>query len=107
MLSDGHNQSQIESQPDGTQWQVMSSPPRYDIAIDRAEGRPVVRSVKELHLHPALEMLGWAGLVEEFNDAVRSATHSIHDPILIATDGTILAGFGRWRLAVFEQRSEI
>jgi hypothetical protein len=67
----------------------------------------VVRSIRELHLHPALEKLGWAGLVEEFNDAVRPATHSIHDPILIAADGTILAGFGCWRLAVFEQRSEI
>ena len=29
------------------------------------------------------------------------------EPILIATDGTILAGFGRWRLAVFEGRHEI
>lgn len=76
-------------------------------AINRASGRPVVRSLTELHLHPALEKLGWAGLVEEFNDALRPATHSIYDPILIATDGTILAGFGRWRLAVFEQRFEI
>ena len=75
--------------------------------INRAEGRPVVLSIRELHLHPALEKLGWAGLVEEFNDAVRPTIRSIHDPILIATDGTILAGFGRWRLAVFEQRSEI
>lgn len=75
--------------------------------MNRAEGRPVVRSLKELHLHPALEKLGWDGLVEEFNDAVRPAIHSIHDPILIATDGTILAGFGRWRLALFEQMPEI
>jgi hypothetical protein len=75
--------------------------------INRAEGRPVVRSIRELRLHPALEKLGWAGLVEEFNVAVRPAIRSIHGPILIATDGTILAGFGRWRLAVFEQRSEI
>jgi hypothetical protein len=76
-------------------------------AINRAEGCPVVRSLKELHLHPALERLGWAGLVEEFDDAARSASHSLHDPILIATDGTILAGFGRWQLAVFQQMPEI
>jgi hypothetical protein len=76
-------------------------------AINRAEGCPVSRSPKELHLHPALEELGWAGTVEEFNEAAGPAIHSIQDPILIATDGTILAGFGRWRLAVFEQTPEI
>jgi hypothetical protein len=83
------------------------APPQPVAAINRAEGRPVVRSLKALHLHPALERLGWTGLVEKFNDAARSASHSINDPILIATDGTILAGFGRWRLAVFEQMPEI
>jgi hypothetical protein len=29
------------------------------------------------------------------------------EPILVATNGTILAGFGRWRLALFEGRQEI
>ena len=76
-------------------------------ATGRAEGRPIVRSPKDLHLHPALEKLGWAGLVDELNDAAGTARRPIHDPILIATDGTVLAGFGRWRLAVFEQVSEI
>jgi hypothetical protein len=60
-----------------------------------------------LHLHPALEKVGWVGLIDELNDAAGSAIHPIHDPILIATDGTVLAGFGRWRLAVFEQVPEI
>jgi len=60
-----------------------------------------------LHLHPALEKVGWAGLVDELNDAAGPTIHPIHDPILIATDGTVLAGFGRWRLAVFEQVPEI
>jgi hypothetical protein len=81
------------------------APPQPVATINRAEGRPVVRSLKELH--PALERIGWAGLVEEFNDAARPASHSMHDPLLIATGGTILAGFGRWRLAVFEQMPEI
>jgi hypothetical protein len=87
--------------------QNVLAPPQPVPAINRAEGRPVVRSLKELHLHPALERLGWAGLVEEFNDAFRPASHSIRDPILIATDGTILAGFGRWQLAMFERMPEI
>jgi hypothetical protein len=71
------------------------------------EGRPLLRSPNKLRLHPALERVGWTGLVEEFNDAARPASRSIHDPILIATDGMVLAGFGRWRLAVFEQIPEI
>jgi hypothetical protein len=44
---------------------------------------------------------------EGLNDAAGPAIHPISDPILIATDGTVLAGFGRWRLAVFEQVPEI
>jgi hypothetical protein len=79
----------------------------HTTALSRAEGRPVVRPPTELHLHPALENLGWAGLIQEFNNAANSAVPSMHDPILIARDGTVLAGFGRWRLAVFEQTPEI
>jgi hypothetical protein len=82
-------------------------PPQSIPAISWAEGRPAVRSPKDLHLHPALEAVRWAGLIDELNDAAGAAVHPIHDPILIATDGTVLAGFGRWRLAVFEQVSEI
>jgi hypothetical protein len=81
--------------------------PPHSAAIKRADGCPVVRSLQDLHLHPALENVGWAGLVGEFNDAARPASHSIHDPILITTDGTILAGFGRWQMAVFEQMPEM
>ena len=51
--------------------------------------------------------VGWTGLVEECNDAARSASRSIREPILITTDGTILVGFGRWQLAVLEQMPEI
>ena len=46
-------------------------------------------------------------VVEELNDAARSKDQSAAEPILITTNGTILAGFGRWRLAVFERRHEI
>jgi hypothetical protein len=58
-------------------------------------------------LHPALEELGWTGVVDEFNDAARLKDQAVPEPILITTNGTILAGFGRWRLAVFERRHEI
>ena len=81
--------------------------PLPNAATDRTGGRPIVRSPKDLHLHPALENLGWSGLLDELNDAAGTARRPIHDPILIATDGTVLTGFGRWRLAVFEQVPEI
>jgi hypothetical protein len=71
------------------------------------EGRPVVRSPQQLRLHSALEKLGWTGLIDEFNDAARLTNPSVTEPILITTSGTILAGFGRWRLALFERRNEI
>ena len=55
----------------------------------------------------ALEELGWIGVIDEFNDAARLTNPSVTEPILITTNGTILAGFGRWRLAVFDGRHEI
>src|SRR5438270_1254787 len=69
-------------------------------AINRLEGRPVVRSVDQLRLHRALEELEWTGVVNEFNDAARLKDQSVPVPILVTTNGTILAGFGRWRLAL-------
>jgi len=76
-------------------------------AMSRLEGRPVVRSLEQLRLHRALEELGWIGLIDEFNDAARLTNPSVTEPILITTNGTILAGFGRWRAAVFNGRHEI
>ena len=75
--------------------------------MSRSEGRPVVRSPKQLRLHRALEELGWTGVIDEFNDAARLANPSLPEPILITTNGTILAGSGRWRLAVFDGKHEI
>jgi hypothetical protein len=71
------------------------------------EGRPVVHSPKQLRPHPALEEFGWTGVIDEFNDAVRLKEQSVPAPILITTNGTILAGIGRWRSAVFDGRHEI
>jgi hypothetical protein len=71
------------------------------------EGRPVVCSPEQLRLHPALEELGWTGLIDEFNDAARLKNQSVTEPILITTNRTILAGIGRWRSAVFAGRHEI
>ena len=46
-------------------------------------------------------------VAEELNDAARLNDQSAAEPILITTNGTILSGFGRWRLAVFEGRREV
>ena len=68
-----------------------------------AQGRPVVRSPEKLRLHRALDELDWIGVIDELNDAAWSVT----EPILITTNGAILAGLGRWRLAVIERRHEV
>jgi hypothetical protein len=74
-------------------------------AISRFEWRPVIRFPGSLRLHRALEDLGWTGEVDEFNDASTRRTHtSATEPILITTNGTILSGFGLWRLAVLDGR---
>jgi hypothetical protein len=90
--------------------QVISAVPPQPLnptAMNRLEGRPVVRSAEQLRLHRALEELGWTGVIDEFNDAARLPNPSVPEPILITTNGTILAGFGRWRSAVFEARHEL
>jgi hypothetical protein len=76
-------------------------------AMSRLEGRPVICSPEQLRRHRALEELGWTGVIHELNDAARLKEQSAPEPILITTNGTILAGFGRWRLAVLEGRHEI
>ncbi|HLM80701.1 MAG TPA: hypothetical protein VK302_08710 [Terriglobales bacterium] len=64
------------------------------------EGRPVVRSPKQLRPHPALEEIGWTGVIDEFNDAARLNEQSVADPLLVTTNGTILAGIGHWQSAI-------
>jgi len=66
----------------------------------------VVRSPEQLRLHRALQEISWTG-EDELNTAAQRASQSEPHPILITTNGTILAGVGRWNLAVFEGRREI
>ena len=73
----------------------------------RLEGRAVLRFPEQLRLHPALGNLGWTGAIAEFNGAALPKNQSVPEPILITGDGTILAGMGRWRVALFEGRQEI
>jgi hypothetical protein len=65
-----------------------------------------VRSPEQLRLHRALEEIEWAGDLQ-LDAAAQRASHSLLEPILITTAGTILAGFGRWQLAVIEGELEI
>lgn len=76
-------------------------------AMSRLEGRPVVRFPEQLRLHRALAELGWTSAIDEFNNVARLKNQSVPELILITTNGTILAGFGLWRLAVLELRHEI
>lgn len=70
-------------------------------------GHPVMRSPEQLRLHPALEELGWKAPVNEFKDAPWLKNQVVPEPVFITTTGTILIGFGHWRLALVEGRREI
>jgi hypothetical protein len=76
-------------------------------AVSRLEWLAVVRSPEQLRLHPALEELGWVGVIGELNEAVRQTNLSVTEPILITTNGIVLAGLGRWRSAIFDGRPKI
>jgi hypothetical protein len=76
-------------------------------ATSRSDWRPVARSPEQLRLHPALEELGWVGVIGELNEAVRQTNPSVTEPILITTNGIILAGIGCWRSAIFDGGHEI
>jgi hypothetical protein len=76
-------------------------------AMSRLVGHPVVRSPEQLRLHPAMKELGWTGVIDELNAAARLKDHSVLEQVLITTNGTILVGFGRWRLTMLEGRHEI
>ena len=67
----------------------------------------MVRSLQQLHLHRALEEVGWSGVIDEFNNAARLKGPSAPVPVLVTTNGTILAGFGSWQAAVFDGRHEV
>jgi hypothetical protein len=54
-----------------------------------------------------MKELGWIGVIDEFSDAARLKDQSAPVPILVTTNGTIIAGFGRWRSAVFDGGREI
>src|SRR5215813_115843 len=77
------------------------------VTMTQQSGRPVVRCPEQLRVHPALIEIGWTGGIDDLNDAVRLKNHSLPEPVLITTTGTILSGFGTWRLAVFESREHI
>jgi hypothetical protein len=86
---------------------VSAAPPQSfnPIAMDRVEGHPVVCSPKQLRLHPALQELGWTGVIDEFNDAARLKDQPVPVPILVTTNGTILAGVGGRRFSTIGTRS--
>ncbi len=80
---------------------------RSPSAVEQSAGRPVVRYPEQLRLHRALGELRLVDMVEELNQVARLRDQSPAESILITTDGTILAGFGPWRLAVDEGRHEV
>jgi hypothetical protein len=71
-------------------------------------GRTVVRSLQELRIHPVLEEIGFCAVLPELQEVLRCQdTMMPEQPILVTQNGVILAGFGRWRMAVSRQLPSI
>jgi hypothetical protein len=77
------------------------------VARGRGDSRSVRRAPQNLRMHPALDGLNFIDVTTELNESVHRTAQPIPEPVLITTNGTLLAGFGRWRLAVFGGQNEI
>ena len=67
----------------------------------RDDGRTVLRSPEELRIHPALEEAGFCAFLPELQEVARCQNPVLPEqPVLVTHSGVILAGFGRWRMAV-------
>ena len=78
-----------------------------DAARSGLIGKSVMLVPNDLRMHAALEGLGLFGVVGEVQEGRRMGRQCVSEPILVNKTGTILAGFGRWRLAVFEGWREV
>jgi hypothetical protein len=70
--------------------------------LRRLDGRAVLRLPEELRLHPVMEEFDFLS-AEELSNSAELKRLAIPEPIIITPDGTIVAGFGAWRVAKFER----
>ena len=73
----------------------------------RSQGRLVVRSPAQLHLHPALVRLNLASSLVGTSGASGMERQSVAEPILITTNDTIISGFRDWQSALSTTRPSI
>jgi hypothetical protein len=78
---------ETEREPDERPCQLATCDVTEPLAVSRWEGRPVVRSPKQLRLHPALEKIGWTGVIDEFNDSARLKERSLLSRLLLRQTG--------------------
>jgi hypothetical protein len=103
-----HSGEQLRSETGRELNAIPCQPEPFNLTtMSRPRWRPVVRSPEQLQLHRALDHVGLNGVIDDLNDAALLKDQSTSEPILITTNGTILAGFGHWRLAMLEGRHEI
>lgn len=70
----------------------------------RGDGRSVVRSLQELRIHPALVEIGFCAFLPELQEVARRQDTVVPEqPVLVTQSGVILAGFGRWQMAVSQR----
>src|SRR4051794_37646939 len=67
-------------------------------------GHHAVRSPAALRLHPAFNALNLAGWL--IHSESRGKPQDVHEPILITSQGFLLAGFAEWHAAVCAGQGE-
>jgi len=85
---------------------ISAVPPQpfHPGAMTRLEGCPVVRSPETTAATSRAGRTRLTGVIDEFNEAARLTNPSVTEPILISTNGTILAGFGAGGWPLLEGR---
>jgi hypothetical protein len=74
------------------------------VVTARYDGRTVVRSLQDLCIHSAIEEIGLCVFLPELQEDARCQDQVLPEqPVLVTQNGMILAGFGRWRMAVSRQ----
>lgn len=86
---------------------ILRDSPSFDPDAPIPTGRSVIRFSEELRVHPALEELGFIGVVGEVSESARFTSQAVLEPILITKDGIILAGLERWRVAQSAGRQQL
>jgi len=75
--------------------------------VAASNGQLVTRRVDELRAHPSYVRHGLAVSAAQLSALEESGDLAFQDPLLITTDGTVIDGYARWKLARLKDRPRL